>query len=165
MNISEYKLLEELTLSKHHYPAYQSENEGLIYIGLPEIVNFKSNREKQYFAYYLCLFVAFDLKVFEMHEFHYNTLKVLLKIPKFKYGLTWVMIYPERIYNHYKVDYDKELFTQCFNNYENYIVSSFEDNNINIDWRDFKEKMMNDSDLNCGSFGVNFSKHLKATLL
>ena len=90
MTITEYKLLLDYTISKHKYPPYTRQNEGLIYVGLPEIINFKSQNEKNCFVYYLCLFVAFDLKIYDKHRECYKTIKQLIGIPKFEYGLTSV---------------------------------------------------------------------------
>lgn len=164
MTISEYKALEGLTLSKHKYPASHWLNEGLVYIGMPEKIEFKSRNEKHYFVYYLCLFVAFDLKVYDRYRDHYQTLKTLLNIPKFEYGLTRVMIFPSRIYDHYQLTFDNHIFADCLDHFEQFILSSLRENNIDINWAQLKIDMLNDSDLQFGSFGFNFCEHLKLTI-
>ncbi len=62
MNIEQFKLRLKETLEKHKYPPYERRNEGLVYIGLPEKIEFTYKQEKYEFVYLLCMFIAFDLK-------------------------------------------------------------------------------------------------------
>lgn len=52
MTITEYKSLESLTLGRHKIPPNKWPNQGLVYIGLPEIIEFKDLNEKHCFVVY-----------------------------------------------------------------------------------------------------------------
>jgi len=106
------KLNEQLKL--HSYQ-YDRQNEGRVYIGLPnfDFSNFK-NDEKTFFVYYLSFFVAFDLLVYTYDNDNYFIQKEKLNIPKFEYGLTNIFVYPNRIYDNYWAPFKIDIFKRVF---------------------------------------------------
>lgn len=106
------KLNEQLKIYKHQY---DRQNEGRVYIGLPEFdFSNLTKDEKIYFVYYLSFFVAFDLLVYSYDNENYLKQKEELKIPKFEYGLTNIFIQPNRIYDKYWEPFRQDIFKKVF---------------------------------------------------
>jgi hypothetical protein len=105
-------LNEQLEVYKHQY---ERKDEGKVYIGLPDFdFSNLTKDEKTYFVYYLSFFIAFDLLVYSYDNQNYTKQKEKLKIPKFEYGLTNILVYPNKIYDKYLEPFRPEIFKVVF---------------------------------------------------
>jgi len=163
MTINDYSKILEETLQNHKHPPYERSNEGFVYVGRPELIKFESNNQKNQFVNLLCLFIAFDLKIFESYNNYYEIIKTNLRIPKFEYGLTNIFIQPERIFEHYKTKFDMKVFEGIYSVFENYILQMIDEQKINIDLVDLSQQIINDPDINNGIWGKNYCDFLVRT--
>ena len=154
------KLLGDI-LQKHKHSPYKRGDEGLVYVGTPEIIKFNEISEKQQFVYLLCMFIASDLKIYDVYKAYYYNFKIQFYIPKFEYGLTNHFIYPERIFNQYQIGINKINFEISFNIFTESLIkilskSGFE----NINFPALLNYILVDNDLNRGLFGSHFAKRI-----
>jgi hypothetical protein len=157
-HLAEYEKLIDKTLKVHKHPPYERQNEGLVYLGYPEIIYFENNTQKHSFVYMLCLFVLFDLKIFELYREYYEQLKIELCIPKFEYGLTNTFIYPEKLFNHYQIGINQNRLIECYQIFEEYILEKIHELNMPIDFLKIENSIRNDKEVNCGHFGRNLCR-------
>jgi hypothetical protein len=151
------KLNEQLKTYKHQY---DRQDEGRVYIGLPnfDFSNFTKD-EKAYFVYYLSFFVAFDLLVYSYDNKNYLKQKEKLKLPKFEYGLTNVFVYPNRLYDNYWQPFRNEIFKDVFQlglNYLNIEIPEIEPLKI-------FENTINDKDFSTGMFNNEIINEIKTS--
>jgi hypothetical protein len=151
------KLNEQLKTYKHQY---DRQDEGRVYIGLPnfDFSNFTKDK-KAYFVYYLSFFVAFDLLVYSYDNKNYLKQKEKLKLPKFEYGLTNVFVYPNRLYDNYCQPFRNEIFKDVFQlglNYLNIEIPEIEPLKI-------FENAINDKDFSTGMFNNEIINEIKTS--
>lgn len=164
MTIDNYNEYLVVLLASHKNPPYERLNEGKVYVGPPNAsqLTFRSTKDKSTFAYLFSMLVAFDLKVFEIDKTFYLALKNEFYIPKFEYGLTNTFVYPNRIFDDFKVGINEEFFEESFHVFNKLIAGLAIGSNLSID--NILYSISEDSDLNSGIFGSTFKRFIQNKL-
>ncbi len=151
------KLNEQLKTYKYQY---ERQDEGKVYIGLPDF-NFSNftKDEKIYFVYYLSFFISFDLLVYSYDNQNYLKQKEMLKIPKFEYGLTNFFIQSNRIYYKYWEPFQQEIFSDIFEQGLEYLNLKIPE----IEPIKILNNAFNDKDFSNGRFNNELIKEIKNT--
>lgn len=167
MTIEHYTSLLEKTLSKHKQPPYERENEGLVYIGLPEKIDFIDEKEKREFVYLLCMFVAFDLKTYHLFREFYPHLKREFYIPKFEKDKSRYepFIYPDVIFNYYDVDIQARDFRNAFKVFCDFTKKLLQHKSLQYDFVEVLRLISVDRDLNRDLFGKAFVYCIKDEMM
>ena len=160
MHIDKYNTYLEFLFACHKNPPYERLNEGKVYIGLPTVdeIVFDNHKDKQEFVYLLCMFVAIDLKTFEIYNDQYFNLKKAFYIPKFEYGLTNTFIYPNRIFDEFKIGINEECFKASFLTFYNFCSELTKNITPPISFITLLRSICADPDLKHGLFGSTFTK-------
>ena len=134
-------------------PPYERDNEGLVYVGLPDFRSSIAWDDLHPFTYYLCLFVGLDLKMYELVKSDYERLRSFIGSPKFEYGLTNIFYEPNDIFNRMRIGIQKQVLADCFHKYSEWADHRLEQSQSELSLDQIHAAMTEDEDLQKGLWG------------
>lgn len=156
MEIDTFYLILENELGNIQH-SYIRENEGMVYLGAPNINrNQFSGDDYNLWCYFLCFFVAFDLLIYTYSNNNYEEVKNKLKIPKFEYGLTNNFYYPEDLFIRLKVRLNEDVFASTFKQF----IQFLDDQNFKFDFKEVLNEALLDKDFTKGEFSKYFKEEI-----
>ncbi len=139
----------------------------MVYIGLPEKIDFKDEIEKREFVYLLCMFVAFDLKTYHLFRGFYPHLKREFYIPKFKRHKNYepFFMYPDIIFKYYDIDIQARDFRNAFRVFCDFTTKLLQHKSLQYDFVEVLSLISIDRDLNRDLFGKAFVYCIKDEMM
>lgn len=161
MDLDTFKTNLNYLLENHQHKPYKRQNEGIVFVGLPAPLQIDDRKERYEFVYLLCMFIAFDLKTFEIFDEYYLSLKEQFYIPKFEYGLTNTFVHPNRIFDHYRIGIIEDVFENSFNTFYLFAKELTAKIDTNFVLKTVLDSISEDADLRNGMFGRAFVKYIR----